>query len=215
VPDASTLIVFSGAALVLLIVPGPAVLYIVTRGATQGRTAALVSVAGIHVGTVVHVLAAVAGLSAVLATSAAAFTVVKLAGAVYLLHIGIQTLRRRHRDGDRRTWSAPELSLRRVFTDGVILNVLNPKTAMFFLAFVPQFVDVDATHAASQILVLGATFIVLGLVSDGAYALASGWLGDRVSHSPMLTRRRDIAAGTMYVTLGLATAVSGPVSTAQ
>ena len=214
-PSLSTLIVFSGAALLLLVVPGPAVLYIVTRGATQGRLAGLVSVAGIHVGTLVHVFAAVAGLSAVLAASAGAFTAVKLAGAVYLVFLGIQTLRRRGRDHADSTAPPPDRSLRRIFTDGAVLNVLNPKTAVFFLAFVPQFVDVDAGDTTPQLLVLGATFILLGLASDGAYAVAAGWLGGRLRNSPTLERRKDTFAATISVALGLASAVSGPGAAAQ
>ena len=130
---------FFFASLVLLLVPGPAVLYIVARSAEQGRTAGLVSVGGIHLGTTVHIAAAVMGLSAVIATSATAFTMVKLAGAAYLLYLGFRTLRSGSpvvpdARGSRR-------SMRRVFFDGTVVNILNPKTALFFLAFVPQFID--------------------------------------------------------------------------
>ncbi|MCP3939622.1 MAG: LysE family translocator [Actinomycetia bacterium] len=209
-PAASTLILFSGAALLLLIIPGPAVLYIVARGATQGRRAALVSVAGVHVGTLVHIAAAAAGLSAIVVASATAFSTVKLAGASYLIYLGIRALLPKPVDTEvsvDESWST-----RRVFTDAVVLNVLNPKTAVFFLAFVPQFVDVSAGHTTSQLLVLGIVFIVLGLLSDGGYALAAGWVSERFGNSPELARRRDLVAGVSYISLGLITAFGGRVS---
>jgi threonine/homoserine/homoserine lactone efflux protein len=209
-PSALSLLLFSGAALVLLVVPGPAVLYIVARSASQGRRAGLVSVAGIHTGTVVHVLAALLGLSALVVASATAFSTVKLAGAAYLVYLGVRALTARgHTTGEPVPGSSPDRPLRRVFADGVVLNILNPKTALFFLAFVPQFVDVGAGHPSLQLLVLSALFIGLGLVSDGCYALAGSWLGGRLSRSPRSSRRADLAAGTSYIGLGLVTALAG------
>ena len=207
-PTSSTLIVFSGAALALLLIPGPAVLYIVARSASQGRRAGLVSVAGIHVGTLVHIAAAVLGLSALIVASASAFTAIKLAGAAYLVYLGITTLLRRSAADDR-TVASPPRRLRRVFTDGVVLNILNPKTAVFFLAFVPQFVDVDAGQTTLQVVVLGATFVAIGLVTDGLFALAGGWFGGRLRRDPRLERRTDTAAGAIYVGLGVTTALAG------
>jgi len=153
VPSASTLGVFVTATFLFLLIPGPAVMYIVTRGVTQGRRAGLVSVAGIHAGTLVHVAGAVLGLSAVLATSAAAFTVVKLAGAGYLVYLGVRALVTRVAD-DAELRLAPR-SNRRLFVDGAVVNLLNPKTAVFFLAFVPQFVRPGAGDATTQLLVIG------------------------------------------------------------
>ncbi len=207
-PDLSTALVFSGAALALLVIPGPAVLYIIARSASQGRAAGLVSVAGIHVGTVVHIAAAVLGLSAIIVASATAFTIVKFAGAAYLVFIGISTLRRR-RPLDAAIAEPTPRSMRRIFTDGAVLNTLNPKTAVFFLAFVPQFVDVDAANATAQIISLGALFIALGVVTDSAYALAGGWIGVRLRRSPVATRRSETTAGAIYIGLGLTTALSG------
>ena len=147
-PSEATLLVFSGVALVLLLVPGPAVIYIVTTAATQGRRAGLMSVAGIHVGTLVHIVAALAGLSAIIVASATAFTVVKLAGAGYLIVVGTRLLLRRAEDT---TSSRTQLrSQRKLFTRGFVVNALNPKTAVFFLAFVPQFVDVGAGHVEQR-----------------------------------------------------------------
>lgn len=208
-PTISTLLAFSAATLVLLLVPGPAVMYIVTRSATQGRRAGLVSVAGIHVGTVVHVVAAMVGLSAVLATSATAFTIVKFVGAGYLVWLGVQSLRSARAVGTATPSTPPGRSLRRTFSDGVVLNTLNPKTAIFFLSFVPQFVDPSAARPAVSVAVLGAVFIALGLVTDGVYALAGGWVGGRLRRSPRLQRRKDVVAGGTYLGLGALTMLTG------
>lgn len=206
----NTLLAFSAATLLLLVIPGPAVMYIVTRSATQGRNAGLVSVAGIHLGTLVHILAAMVGLSAVLAASATAFSIVKFVGAGYLIWLGIQALRNyRHASVDDADPVIEERSLRRVFGDGVVLNVLNPKTAIFFLSFVPQFVDPATAHPVRDVAVLGAVFICLGLVSDSSFALAGGWVGGRLRRSSRLQLRKDLVAGITYLGLGAATAFSG------
>jgi threonine/homoserine/homoserine lactone efflux protein len=211
-PSTAALLLFSASALVLLLVPGPAVLYIVARSASDGRRAGLVSVLGIHTGTLVHVAGALVGLSALIVASAVAFSAVKLAGAVYLVVLGVQALRSaRHTSRDLAAELPGHRSLRRIYTDGVVVNILNPKTAVFFLAFVPQFVDADAVHPTSQLLVLSAVFIVLGLVSDGAYALLGSWLGARLGRSPGFARRRDRVAGVSYISLGVLTGVSGGV----
>lgn len=198
-PDGSTLVLYCGAVLALLVIPGPSVLYIVTRSVDQGRRAGLVSVAGIHVGTMVHVAAATFGISALVARSATAFTVVKLAGAACLIAVGVVRILRRSPTAEV---DATPRSLRTVFLQGVVVNVLNPKTALFFLAFLPQFVDPDRGPVALQTAFLGVVFIVLGVLSDGAYALAAGsarrWL--------RVDRR---VAGTVYVGLGMAAATSG------
>jgi threonine/homoserine/homoserine lactone efflux protein len=207
-PDLATAAVFAGAALALLLIPGPAVLYIVARSASQGRAAGLVSVAGIHVGTLVHIAAAVLGLSAIIVASATAFTAVKLAGAGYLVFLGVRTITQRGGFSGA-TGEPTARSTRRIFTDGIVLNILNPKTAIFFLAFVPQFVDVDAGNTTAQVVALGVLFIALGLMTDGAYALAGGWIGGRFRRSPALQRRSETTAGMIYVGLGLSTALSG------
>lgn len=207
-PGTSTLLVFSGAALILLVIPGPAVMYIVARGTSQGRAAALVSVAGIHTGTLVHVLAAVGGLSGLLMTSATAFSVVKLMGAAYLLYVGVRTLLE-HRLSESTGPERGRQRLIRVFFDGVLVNVLNPKTALFFLAYVPQFVDPRSGSAAVQLLVLSAVFVLLGLLSDGAYALAAGWVGSRLAVRPTRSRSRQVLEGMTYIGLGVVAAVTG------
>jgi threonine/homoserine/homoserine lactone efflux protein len=201
-PDPTAVWLFCGAALALLAIPGPAVLYVVVQSAEQGRRAGLASVGGIHVGSLVHVAAATAGLSALIVASAVAFSVVKYAGAAYLIYLGVRKLldRAPHaRVGRRRE------PLTRAFVRGIVVNVLNPKTALFFLAFLPQFVDPDRGAVWSQILALGLLFVALGLVSDSLYAVAAGTVGS------LLRRRREalrIGSGVVYIGLGTAAALA-------
>jgi threonine/homoserine/homoserine lactone efflux protein len=168
---------------------------VVVQSAEQGRRVGLASVAGIHLGTLVHVTAATAGLSALIVASALAFSVVKDAGAAYLIYLGIRKLLERpspeHRD------PRPE-PLRRAFVRGIVVNVLNPKTALFFLAFLPQFVDADRGGVWSQVLVLGLVLAGLGLVSDSLYALAAGTVGGLLRR-----RQRLLGYGSGFVYIGL------------
>ena len=197
-PDSTSLWLFCLAALALLAIPGPAVLYIVVQSAEQGRKVGLASVGGVHVGSLVHVAAATAGLSALIVASALAFNVVKYAGAAYLAFLGIRKLLERDVEIDvpveRKT------VLQRAFIRGAVVNVLNPKTALFFLAFLPQFVNTDRGGVWSQVLVLGLTFVALGLLSDSLYALAAGTVGS------LLRRKRTAvryASGVVYIALGV------------
>jgi threonine/homoserine/homoserine lactone efflux protein len=206
-PDWSTLAVFSVAALLLLVIPGPAVLYIVAQSVSRGRLAGLASMLGIQVGGLVHVAAAALGLSALVVHSAVAFNVVKYAGAAYLVFLGVRRLL--GRDASSRDGGPQERRLRSLFAQGIVVNVLNPKTALFFFAFLPQFVDVSRGDVAFQIVVLGLVFIGLAILSDGAYAVATGsaagWLNARRGFS----RAERYVSGTVLVGLGLATALSG------
>ena len=187
---------------------GPAVVYIVTRSIHQGRGAGLASVLGIHVGTLVHLTAATVGLSAILVSSATAFTVVKLLGALYLIVIGIRTLLGRA-DPDDTDPQRPPRRRRRDFAEGVVVNVLNPKTALFFLAFLPQFVDPDGGRAWEQILVLGLTFMALGLVTDSMWALAAGTAGETLRTEPPVGVGQRYVSGWVFVGLGVVTALTG------
>ncbi len=175
-PDLPTLAVFSVATLALLLVPGPAVVYIVTRSVAQGRAAGLVSVLGVHTGSLVHIAAAALGISAILAASATAFTIVKYAGAAYLVYLGVRKLMDRSSAEEAVVTATPKS---RLFGEGFVVNVLNPKTAIFFLAFLPQFADPHAGPLAPQIVLLGMIWIVLGMASDGTYALAASALAGR------------------------------------
>jgi threonine/homoserine/homoserine lactone efflux protein len=202
IPDSSSLWLFSLAALALLAIPGPAVLYIVVQSAEQGRRVGLASVAGVHLGTLVHVAAAAAGLSAIIVASAVAFSVVKYAGAAYLVYLGVRTLLGRD---ERLAVDRPREPLRRAFMRGAVVNVLNPKTALFFLAFLPQFIDAGRGAVWSQALVLGLVFVALGFVSDSLYALAAG------TAAGLLRRRRRFmryGSGLVYVGLGASAALA-------
>ena len=205
-PEWSSLGLFVVAALVLLLTPGPAVLYIVTRSIDQGWRAGLVSVLGVHVGTLAHIFAAAAGLSALLAASATAFGVVKYLGAVYLIYIGVRRLRDREsrmiREGGAPT------RLRRAFVDGVVVNVLNPKTGLFFLAFLPQFVTEARGHVGEQIVALGVVFVLLGAVTDSLYALTAGSAARWLRGQPRFLAGERWVTGGLYISLGLAAALS-------
>ena len=162
---------------------------------------------GIHVGTLVHIAAATAGLSALIVSSAVAFTAVKIAGALYLVGLGLWTLFSRRAESEIALGG--ERDLRRAFEQGIVVNVLNPKTALFFLAFLPQFVDRDASHPALQIAFLGLLFAALGLVTDSLWALASGTAGGVLRRSRRFVRWRRYVTGSVYVALGVATAFGG------
>ncbi|MGH7418261.1 MAG: LysE family translocator [Candidatus Rokuibacteriota bacterium] len=205
-PEWSSLGFFVIAALALLLTPGPAVLYIVTRSIDQGRRAGFVSVAGVHVGTLAHIFAAAAGLSALLAASATAFSVVKYLGAAYLIYIGVRRLLDRTTIGMGA--DAQPLRLRRAFLDGVIVNVLNPKTALFFLAFLPQFVTVSRGHVDAQILCLGVVFVLLGAITDSLYALTAGSAAQWLRAKPRFLASERWISGSLYIGPGVLAAMS-------
>jgi threonine/homoserine/homoserine lactone efflux protein len=206
VPDPATLLVFGAAALALIVVPGPAVLYIVSQSIDRGRLAGFVSALGIAVGALVHVCAAAVGLSSILVSSATAFNVVKYAGAAYLVCMGLWTILRRR---DDQPASAPsERRLRRRFGQGVIVNVLNPKTALFFFAFLPQFVDPDQGAAALQIAVLGLVFVVIAVISDSVWALAAGTASERLRGNRRFLSVQRYVSGSVFVGLGALTAAA-------
>ncbi|WP_219468136.1 LysE family translocator [Nonomuraea rhizosphaerae] len=204
-PDLATIAVFCAATLALLVVPGPAVLFIVTRSVAQGRSAGFVSVLGVHTGSLVHIVASALGISALLAASATAFTVVKWVGVAYLVWLGVRKLMQRSEAAE--TAQMEEHSKRRMFWEGFVVNVLNPKTAIFFLAFLPQFTDPGLGPIAPQILVFGLLWVLLGLASDGTYALLSSALAGRLRRSARARRRLDVGSGLVY--LGLAALLTG------
>ena len=205
-PPGDTLVLFAAAALALIVVPGPAVLYVVAQSIDQGRLAGFVSALGVAVGAAVHVTAAAIGLSALLLSSATAFTVVKLAGATYLVGLGLYTLLVRREAGTADV--TRERRLRRLFGQGVVVNIFNPKTALFFLAFLPQFVDRDAGSVTLQILVLGGVFVVLAVCSDGLWALAAGTASTRLKHSRGYVRVQRYVSGSVFVGLGTLAALT-------
>jgi threonine/homoserine/homoserine lactone efflux protein len=209
VPDPSRLTLFVGAALLLLVVPGPSVLYIVTQSVSHGRRAGIASVAGITTGTLVHIAAAVVGLSALLASSALAFDVVKYLGAAYLIVVGIRRLLGLEAAPERERHLRSR-NLGRLYRQGIVVNVLNPKTALFFLAFLPQFAEPARGAAWLQILALGLLFAALGFLSDGTWALVSGTLGERLRGSRRFPAIQRYVSGSVFVGLGAAAALTGP-----
>ncbi|KAB8197485.1 LysE family translocator [Nonomuraea phyllanthi] len=198
----STFALFVTASLALVLIPGPNHLYITARGLAQGRTAGLASAFGVEAGTLVHIAAAAAGLSYVIKQSATLFAVVKWAGVAYLLYLGVRAFTGKEPEGA----APPPQPLRKVFLEGVLVNVLNPKVALFFLAFLPQFVDPGAGSPALQVVLFGLTLLLLGLVSDIVYACAAGALGTRLNSRARALR---YVSGVVYLGLGVVTAFAG------
>ena len=208
IPSPASIGVFAVAAILLLLTPGPAVLFIVARSLEQGRVAGLASVCGITTATLVHVLAAALGLSALLASSALAFALVKYCGAAYLIYIGVRRLLSRE-DAATASVALPRRSLARLYRDGFVVNLLNPKTALFFLAFLPQFIDPARGAVAFQIAFLGLMFALMGLTSDGLYALAAGTAGQWVKRNSRFLRFERYLTGGVFIGLGLTAAFAG------
>jgi threonine/homoserine/homoserine lactone efflux protein len=203
-PEKLTLFILSS--LALLVVPGPAVLYIVTRSLSQGRVAGVVSMLGVNSGALVHTIAAALGLSAILVSSALAFNIVKFAGAAYLIYLGIRQF---FTKGALENIELKRDSLSKIYTQGVIVSVLNPKLALFFFAFLPQFIDPTRGSAALQMLGLGLLFVVLAACSDGLYAMLSSQLGRWLQRNPRFAQRQKYVTGSVYMGLGVTAALTG------
>jgi threonine/homoserine/homoserine lactone efflux protein len=207
-PSLTTYGLFVLTALALLVIPGPAVLYVVSRSIDQGRSAGLSSVLGITTGTVVHVTLAAVGLSSLVLASRLAFDTVRYVGAAYLIFLGVRRLLTRKTD-DGVESRAPR-TRRDLYTQGLVVNLLNPKTIVFIFAFIPQFVDIGAGHVWLQIMLLGFTFAFLGLLSDSLYAVVAGTVADRLRDTPVIARVERWFGGTVLVGLGLASALVAP-----
>jgi threonine/homoserine/homoserine lactone efflux protein len=208
VPSLSTYALFIATALALLAIPGPAVLYVVSRSIDQGRSAGLSSVLGITTGTVVHVTLATVGLSSLVLASKVAFDAVRYVGAAYLIFLGVRRLLTRQVEEDPAN-RVPR-SRRDLYTQGLIVNLLNPKTIVFIFAFIPQFVDVNAGHVWLQIMLLGLTFAGLGLASDSLYAVVAGTVADRLRGTPVIARVERWFGGSVLIGLGVAAAIVAP-----
>jgi threonine/homoserine/homoserine lactone efflux protein len=194
------MIAFAIASLALLVIPGPAVLYVINRSIADGRSTALAAVAGLEIGNFMHVVAATLGLSAVIAASATAFGVVKWIGAGYLIYTGIRTLSRKPAafNEEQKT-----LSRRKSFTQGIVVNTFNPKVALFFLSFLPQFIDTEKGSTALQSLVLGSLFVAIGLCTDGLYAFLASALRSTLLRGKSLPFVQRYVAGSVFVLLGV------------
>jgi threonine/homoserine/homoserine lactone efflux protein len=203
----SQLYLFLGATLALLLVPGPAVLYITARSANQGRLAGLVSVLAIETANFLQAVAATLGLSAILLSSALAFDVVKYLGAAYLIYLGVRKLLVPEEGKVQGEVKAE--SLARIYWQGFAINLLNPKTALFFFAFLPQFVDPKRGNVTAQTLLLGAIFVGMALITDSLYALLASSLAERMRGSQHFQKGQRYFAGLVYVGLGITTALTG------
>ena len=196
-PEPSTLLLFAASAAALVLVPGPNLVYIITRSFEAGRRTGLASMLGVEAGTLVHVTAAAVGLSALLSSSAVAFEVIRWAGVAYLVYLGVRALR-----SGGSTQPAAPAGLRRSFAEGMLVNLLNPKVSIFFLAFLPQFVDPAQGGVGTQVVLLGVVFLVIASLLDVLYVLAAGLLAQRLDGG-----RRF--AGGVYLALAALAAVTG------
>ena len=203
-PDLSHFLLFVLASTVLIVTPGPAVLYIIARSVDQGRRAGLVSVCAIETGNFVHVVSATLGLSALLLSSALAFTIVKYLGAAYLIYLGLRKLLASEAVEQR--GHGRSQSLRRIYSQGVVVAVLNPKTALFFVAFLPQFVDPSRGAITGQIFALGCLFVMMAAISDGLYAQLAGTVGQWFKGARPALRAGRFVVGGLYIGLGLTAA---------
>ena len=204
----TNLLVFAGASLALIVIPGPDMIYVLTRGISGGRKVALVSAAGVCIGLCVHSMFAAVGLSEILRQSALAFSVVKYVGAAYLVYLGVRTLLSK-KDFQLSNESPPPAPLSRYFLQGVASDLLNPKVALFFLAYLPQFVNPNAGSAALQLLTLGLIFALLALVVVGALGLFSGTVGEWFGSRPRVADGLRWITGSVFVCLGLRLALPG------
>jgi threonine/homoserine/homoserine lactone efflux protein len=204
--DPTTLTLFTAAAVLLLVTPGPAVLYVIARSVEQGTRAGVISAVGLSVGITLHIVAATLGLSAILLSSALAFGAVKFLGAAYLIYLGVRGFIQRDAKEQLKLNKEP---LRNVFWQGVLVNVLNPKTALFFFAFLPQFVDPARASVATQVLMLGTIFVVLAVISDSAYAFLAGGVEQWIRGNAALGRLQRYLSSGILIALGIMTAVSG------
>ena len=200
------LVLFIVSSLALLIVPGPAVLYIVTRSLSQGRAAGLASMAGVNAGALTHTVAAALGLSAILVSSALAFSMVKYAGAAYLIYMGVRQF---FSKGAFEQIEFKRDSLGKIFSQGYVVSIFNPKLALFFFAFLPQFVDASRGSPTVQMLLLGLLFVLLAAISDGLYALLSSTLFGWLNRNPRFLSRQKYVTGSVYVGLGVTAALTG------
>jgi threonine/homoserine/homoserine lactone efflux protein len=210
VPSSSHLAGFVAAAVAILVVPGPSVLFVVTRGVALGRRAALVTMLGNEAGALVHVVAVALGVGAIVARSVLLFNGLKLVGAAYLVYLGISAIRHRRKLAEELAGPRhQQLSSSRLWRDGFVVGVTNPKTTLFFLAVLPQFVSPERGHTSLQLFTLGITFVVLAVVNDGLYAVAAGSVRRWLDRSP---RRSAVVGGTsglIMIGLGVRLAVAG------
>ncbi|MGX9707430.1 LysE family translocator [Laceyella tengchongensis] len=206
----STIWLFIIATTTLLIIPGPAVLYIMARSIDQGKKAGLVSVLGVSLGGAVHVLAGAIGVSAILMTSATAFNIVKYLGAAYLIYLGCKTLFSTADLTASEKQSGTRKTACKIFCESALVEIMNPKTALFFLAFFPQFISPSAGSVTVQFVLLGTIFVILALISDGLYAILAASIMKRIQVS---SRMQNRITGYLYLALGIFSTFASPSKT--
>lgn len=209
-PGIDHFFVFLTAGLLLNISPGPDMLYVATRSSTQGRMAGIVSSLGIGTGSLVHVTAAALGLSALIFYSTLAFDVIKWVGAGYLVFLGLKAIRSAHtgETNENDNLDHPPLSLPAIYRKGIWINLLNPKVALFFMAFLPQFVDPDSSHFALNIILLGLIFNVCGTSVNIIVAFFFARLGRWLARHRLFHKVKAWLSGTVYILLGIGIAIS-------
>lgn len=205
--ESSQLYLFLIASLALLLTPGPAVLYIAARSINQGRMAGIVSVLGVETANFFHASAAALGLSAILLSSALAFDIVKYLGAAYLIYLGIRKIVAR--DDQAKTELGKQESLSRIYSQGFVVNLFNPKTALFFFAFLPQFLNTSNRNITLQIFLLGIIFVVMAIITDSAYAIISSLIANQLNANQNFVRNQRYFTGLIYIGLGVVTAFTG------
>ena len=205
----SDLAAFALASLVLISIPGPSVLFVISRGVVLGRRAALATVIGNCAGVYGQVAAVALGIGVVIQRSAAVYTAIKLVGAAYLVWLGVRTFQRRRSLALALGAPVPPKSDRRILREGFVVGVTNPKAAVFFAAILPQFTEPSLGHVPLQMLVLGVVFVAIAMICDGAWALAAGTARERLAASPKRLEAIGGAGGVVLVGLGLGLAASG------
>lgn len=205
--DVQHLVAFIGASLVLLLTPGPAVLFVVTRTIEMGGRAGFVSTLGLAAGGLIHVFGAALGISAIIAASAQLFMAIKFLGAGYLIYLGIKSLATHH--ANETDFDKDRPSSRRLFLQAFGVNVMNPKPALFFVAFLPQFVDPGKGSVAGQLLALGLVFVCLGTITDSGYTLLAGSIRQALRRDARIWQVQRMVSGVVYIGLGIWAAVGG------
>jgi threonine/homoserine/homoserine lactone efflux protein len=196
---------FIAASALLAIAPGPDIIYVLTRGVAQGPRAGIAAALGFAAGCIFHTVLAAVGIAALIRSSELAFDLVRYAGAAYLVWIGIQALR--HRSAFSVEAASDQKALATIFKQSVIGNMLNPKVTLFFLAFLPQFVNTPAGNVGWQMALLGVVFMGVTVVVFGAVAIFSGWIGDWVRRKPVIGERLNVFAGITFIALGIRVAL--------
>ena len=205
--ESSQLYLFLLASLALLLTPGPAVLYIVARSINQGRMAGIVSVLGVETANFFHASAAALGLSAILLSSALAFDIVKYLGAAYLIYLGFRKIVAW--EDHTKTEVGEQESLSRIYSQGFVVNLFNPKTALFFFAFLPQFVNTSNGNITLQIFLLGIIFVIMAIITDSAFAIISSLIANQLNANKNFARNQRYFTGLIYISLGVVTAFTG------